>query len=202
MPLTASAGAVRLGPHSRRHEPPPYRAPTICASIERLRAARPDIAFTSDFIVGFPGETDEDFDADPWPCRRGRLRRRLLVQIFAAARHAGGRAWPIRLPEAVKAERLQRCRRLIERQHARLQRRMRRPHVRCPVREAGAACPARSVGRSPYLQPVQVMAPADLIGHIAPVIDRRHRIEQSFRRPREQSITPARNAASLAAAEA
>src|SRR6185436_8687145 len=30
--------------------------------IERLRAARPDMAFTSDFIVGFPGETDQDFD--------------------------------------------------------------------------------------------------------------------------------------------
>ena len=58
----ASAGAVRLGPHPRRHEPPPHRADYLGA-IERLRAARPDIAFTSDFIVGFPGETEDDFDA-------------------------------------------------------------------------------------------------------------------------------------------
>src|SRR5690606_38348303 len=31
--------------------------------IEKLRAARPDMAFSSDFIVGFPGETEEDFEA-------------------------------------------------------------------------------------------------------------------------------------------
>ena len=33
------------------------------ASIERIRAARPDIALSGDFIVGFPGESDADFEA-------------------------------------------------------------------------------------------------------------------------------------------
>ncbi len=36
---------------------------TYLAIIERMRAARPDIALSGDFIVGFPGETDEDFEA-------------------------------------------------------------------------------------------------------------------------------------------
>jgi tRNA-2-methylthio-N6-dimethylallyladenosine synthase len=36
---------------------------TYLATIERMRAARPDIALSGDFIVGFPGETDEDFEA-------------------------------------------------------------------------------------------------------------------------------------------
>ena len=36
---------------------------TICDLVERIRAARPDIALSSDFIVGFPGETDADFEA-------------------------------------------------------------------------------------------------------------------------------------------
>ena len=60
---TAPAGAVGLRPHSRGDEPPAHRAPTISRTIERLRAARPDMAFSSDFIVGFPGETEDDFQA-------------------------------------------------------------------------------------------------------------------------------------------
>ena len=43
---------------NRRHTVAAYRD-----VVERLRAARPDIALSSDFIVGFPGETDEDFEA-------------------------------------------------------------------------------------------------------------------------------------------
>ena len=35
--------------------------------IDKLRKINPDIAITSDVMVGFPGESDEDFDADPGP---------------------------------------------------------------------------------------------------------------------------------------
>ena len=111
---TASAGAVRLRPHPRGDEPPPHRAPIICATIERLRAARPDLAFTSDFIVGFPGETEDDFADTHAARRRGRLRQRLLVQIFAAARHARRRHGD-QVAEAVKTERLQRLQDAIDR---------------------------------------------------------------------------------------
>ena len=48
----------------------------VPAAIERLRRARPDIAFSSDFIVGFPGETEEDF----------RDTQRLMAEVgFASA---------------------------------------------------------------------------------------------------------------------
>ena len=60
--LPAPAGAVGLGPHPQGDEPPPHRAPTISRLIERIRDARPDIALSGDFIVGFPGETDADFE--------------------------------------------------------------------------------------------------------------------------------------------
>lgn len=42
---------------NRKHTADDYRA-----VIEKLRAARPDIAFSSDFIIGFPGETEQDFE--------------------------------------------------------------------------------------------------------------------------------------------
>ncbi len=58
--LPAPAGAVGLGPHPPRHEPPPRRG-QLPALVGEIRAARPDIALSSDFIVGFPGETEADF---------------------------------------------------------------------------------------------------------------------------------------------
>ena len=59
--------------------------------VEELRAAIPDLALTTDIIVGFPGETDDDFAATLEVDRGGRLRRRLHVRLFAPQRHRGRR---------------------------------------------------------------------------------------------------------------
>ena len=57
--------------------------------VDRLRAARPDIALSADFIVGFPGESDADFDDTMRLVARGGLRLGLLLQVQPPARHAG-----------------------------------------------------------------------------------------------------------------
>jgi tRNA-2-methylthio-N6-dimethylallyladenosine synthase len=60
--LPASAGAERFGPDSGRHEAR-HTVLEYKQKLRKLRAVRPDICISTDFIVGFPGETDEDFMA-------------------------------------------------------------------------------------------------------------------------------------------
>jgi tRNA-2-methylthio-N6-dimethylallyladenosine synthase len=135
-------------------------------TVEKLRQARPDIAFSSDFIVGFPGETDEDF----------RDTLRLMSEVgFASAysfkyspRPGTPAADMDQLPEAVKDERLQRLQDDIERHQAAFMARCLGMTFDVLFEKAGRH-PGQIVGRSPYLQPVPVVAPASLIGEIAPV---------------------------------
>ena len=79
--------AERLGPRARAHAPPLRPATTYAGSSTRLRAARPDIALTTDLIVGFPGETDADFEATLALVRDVGFVGRLLLQVLAAAGH-------------------------------------------------------------------------------------------------------------------
>ena len=84
--LPVQSGSDRiLAAMNRRHTAADY-----LRLVERIRAARPDIALASDFIVGFPGETEADFADDARHPRRRRPRRRLFVQVQPAPRHAGG----------------------------------------------------------------------------------------------------------------
>jgi tRNA-2-methylthio-N6-dimethylallyladenosine synthase len=136
------------------------------ATIERLRRARPDIAFSSDFIVGFPGETEDDF-ADT---------QRLMAEVgFASAysfkyspRPGTPAADMDQLPEAVKDARLQRLQDDIERHQAAFMDACVGKTFDVLFDKPGRH-PGQLVGRSPYLQPVPAIAPASLIGEIAPV---------------------------------
>ncbi len=162
--LPVQSGSDRiLAAMNRKHTRADY-----LAVIERLRAARPDLALSSDFIVGFPGETEDDF----------RDTLALIEDVgFAGAfsfKYSPRPGTPAadlddQVPEEVKSERLQRLQALDRPPAARLQRLASpaAPSTCCSKSPAGI--PGQLVGRSPYLQPVQVMAPPTLIGEIAPV---------------------------------
>jgi tRNA-2-methylthio-N6-dimethylallyladenosine synthase len=160
--LPVQSGSDRiLAAMNRRHTRADY-----LRSIEQLRRARPDMAFSSDFIVGFPGETESDFDDT----------MRLLAEVgFASAysfKYSSRPGTPAaemdQLAEAVKDERLQRLQDAIERQQAAFM-------ANCigmtfdVLFDRPGRHPGQIVGRSPYLQPVPVVGPASLIGAIAPV---------------------------------
>jgi tRNA-2-methylthio-N6-dimethylallyladenosine synthase len=133
----------------------------------RLREARPDLALTSDFIVGFPGETERDFSAT----------LSLIDEIgfsgafsFKYSPRPGtpGAEMADQVDETVKSERLQRLQEAIEQSQAAFNRHCLGRTFDVLFDRAGRQS-GQLVGRSPYLQPVPVTAPATLIGEIAAV---------------------------------
>jgi tRNA-2-methylthio-N6-dimethylallyladenosine synthase len=163
MHLPVQSGSDRvLAAMNRRHTRADY-----LRIVDRVHDARPGLALTSDFIVGFPGETDSDF-ADTLA---------LIGEVgfsgaysFKYSPRPGtpGAAMDNQIAEEIKTERLQRLQDAIERSQAAFNR-------RCVGRRFGVLFeregryPGQIVGRSPYLQLVQVTAPSSLIGNIAEV---------------------------------
>jgi tRNA-2-methylthio-N6-dimethylallyladenosine synthase len=140
---------------------------TYLKLVERVRAARPDIALSGDFIVGFPGETDADFEQT---LDLIRTVEHAMAFSFKYSKRPGtpASAMPGQVDEAVKDERLQRLQALLTQQ----QRGFNAAQIgrTLPVlferkgRHAG-----QILGRSPYLQAVHVDGPDHLIGTIAEV---------------------------------
>jgi tRNA-2-methylthio-N6-dimethylallyladenosine synthase len=134
--------------------------------LERIRAARPDIALSGDFIVGFPGETEQDFDATLALVRAARYAQAYAFKYSPRpGTPAAGRK---QVPEAVKAERLGRLQAaLAETQAAFQQATIGR--VLLVLVERPGRMPGQVAGRSPYLQTVHFDGSHDLIGTIVPV---------------------------------
>jgi tRNA-2-methylthio-N6-dimethylallyladenosine synthase len=132
--------------------------------IEKVRAARPDIAISGDFIVGFPGETDEDFESTLDLVREVRYASAYTFKYSPrpgtpAAEHT------LQVPEAEKSARLQRLQTLIHSQQTAFNQaligRIVPVLLEKPGRDTG-----QLVGRSPYLQSVHLEADTGLIGRI------------------------------------
>ncbi|MBL8663174.1 MAG: tRNA (N6-isopentenyl adenosine(37)-C2)-methylthiotransferase MiaB [Candidatus Odyssella sp.] len=141
-----------------------HRAADYLALVERLRRARPDLALSSDFIVGFPGETEADFEAT-----LALVRAVDFAQAFSF-KYSPRPGTPAalaedRVPEEIKTARLHRLQAELWEQ----QRRFNESKVGTvmpvllekPGRHAG-----QLVGRSPWLQPVHLDAPARAMGRI------------------------------------
>ncbi len=144
-----------------------HTAESYLRLVERIRAARPDIALSGDFIVGFPGERDADFEAT----------LQLIREVgyagafsFKYSRRPGtpAAAMPGQVPEAVKDERLQRLQALIDEQQQAFNAAQVGRTLPVLFEKAGRH-PGQLVGKSPYLQAVHVTAPERMLGQIVPV---------------------------------
>jgi tRNA-2-methylthio-N6-dimethylallyladenosine synthase len=161
--LPVQAGADRiLKAMNRKHTAADY-----LRIIERIREARPDIALSSDFIVGFPGETDAEFAATI----------KLVETVgFAAAysfkysERPGTPAAELKtqVPEDVKTARLHALQALILRQQTAFNEASVGRVVDVLFEKPGRN-PGQITGKTPHLQPVHVMGPSSLLGQIAAV---------------------------------
>jgi tRNA-2-methylthio-N6-dimethylallyladenosine synthase len=143
-----------------------HTAESYVRLIECIRAARPDIAISGDFIVGFPGERDSDFEATLSLVREVGY---ASAFSFKYSRRPGTPAAAMMgqvAPEVADA-RLQTLQMLlVEQQKAFNAAQVGR--VLPVLFEKPGRHPGQLIGRSPYLQSVHLEAPAALMGQIAP----------------------------------
>ncbi|MEM7487809.1 MAG: tRNA (N6-isopentenyl adenosine(37)-C2)-methylthiotransferase MiaB [Pseudomonadota bacterium] len=160
--LPVQAGSDRiLKAMNRKHT-----AESYVAIVDRLRAARPDLALSGDFIVGFPGETEDDFQETL------RLVERVgYAQAYSfaySARPGTPAAERPGVDPAEASDRLQRLQALLTAQQQAAQDAMvgRETHV---LFEKAGRLPGQLVGKSDHLQAVHVTAPDALRGMVARV---------------------------------
>ncbi|TCP41449.1 tRNA (N6-isopentenyl adenosine(37)-C2)-methylthiotransferase MiaB [Rhodovulum marinum] len=134
--------------------------------IERIRAARPDILLSGDFIVGFPGETDADFE-DTLALVRA-VGYGQCYSFKYSPRPGTPAAERDQVDEDVKSDRLARLQALLNAQQEEAQRAMVGRTVGVLFEKPGRM-PGQVVGKSDHLQAVHVEAGTDWLGRIAPV---------------------------------
>jgi len=151
-----------------------HTAESYVRLVETIRAGRPDMAVSGDFIVGFPGERESDFEATLNLVREVGY---ATAFTFKYSRRPGtpAAALPGQVDEAVKDERLARLNALLDAQ-ARAFNASQVGKVLPVLFERPGRHPGQLIGRSPYLQAVHATAPDRMIGQIVPV-----RIESAAR---------------------
>ncbi|MDR2416678.1 MAG: tRNA (N6-isopentenyl adenosine(37)-C2)-methylthiotransferase MiaB [Holosporales bacterium] len=157
--LPAQSGSDRILKAMHR----PYTRAGYLDAIDKLRSVRSDMAFSSDFIVGFPGETEQDF-----------LQTLSLVESVAYAQayafkyssraRTPAASFPDPVPEPVKEERLARLLDALRAQQCAFNQQSLEQVVPVLFEKPGRY-EGEIVGRTPYFQPVSVCASQDRIGH-------------------------------------
>lgn len=168
--LPVQSGSDRiLEAMNRKHSADHYRG-----LIDKLRKARPDIAFSSDFIIGFPGETDQDFEDS---LQLAKDVGYASCYSFKYSPRPGTPAANMKeafLPDSIASERLRRFQTLINEQQSAFNKTCEGRILPVLFDKKGKKSGQLS-GRSPYFQSVYVKGDERLMNHIVPV-----KITQSF----------------------
>ena len=161
--LPVQSGSDRiLASMNRRH-----RVADYLDVIARVREARPDIALSSDFIVGYPGETDADFEATLALVRAVGFASSFAFK-YSARPGTPAAEMDGQVGEAVKAARLAVLQALLEEQRQAFNRACVGRRLAVLFEKPGRH-PGQAIGRSPYMQAVFAEGPQSLIGAMAEV---------------------------------
>ena len=161
--LPVQSGSDRiLKAMNRRHTADDY-----LRLIDRIRTARNDIAMSGDFIVGFPGETESDFEATMEMVRTVGYAQAFSFK-YSPRPGTPGAGMDGHVAEAAKDERLQRLQELLSQQQRDFAARLVGTTMDALIEKPGRK-PGQRVGRSPWLQPVILDETAGEIGDIVSV---------------------------------
>ncbi len=161
LPVQSGSDAV-LKRMNRKHTADFYRR-----IIDQLRAVRPDIAFSSDFIVGFPGESEEDFEQTMQLVRDVHYAQAYSFKYSVrpgtpAAEQAD------QVPESTKSARLHALQELLGEQQHQFNQQMTGRILPVLVEKPGRH-EGQVIGRSPYMQAVTLNADPEVVGTILDV---------------------------------
>ena len=161
--LPVQSGSDRiLKAMNRRHTGEEY-----LRLIDRIRTARPDIAMSGDFIVGFPGESDADFD-DTLRIIEAVGYAQAFSFKYSTRPGTPGADLPDQVAEEVKSERLERLQALLLKQQGEFAKSCVGKVIELLLEKPGRN-EGQVIGRSPWLQSVNVDAKTSQIGDIIPV---------------------------------
>ncbi len=163
LPVQAGSDKI-LEAMNRRHTGDEYRR-----IIEKLRKYRPDLALSGDFIVGFPGETDADFEDTLQLVRDVKYAQAYSFKYSPRPGTPAAGLADQMIPEEVKSERLARLQALLNEQQLEFNRTFEGKTIPVLLEREGKR-EGQLVGRSPYMQSVFVQSPAHRIGRIANII--------------------------------
>jgi tRNA-2-methylthio-N6-dimethylallyladenosine synthase len=161
--LPFQAGSDRILKAMNRN----HRMADYMRIVEQLRAARPDIALSTDIIVGFPGETGDDFEATMHTVETVRFAQAYSFK-YSARPGTPAASRDQQIAEEVKAGRLARLQALLSAQQAEFNRGMVGRTLQVLWDGAGRK-EGQLSGRSPYLQAVHAGGDAELLGRITAV---------------------------------
>jgi len=162
LPIQAGSDKV-LRAMNRGHTYADYKA-----LIEKIRTARPDIALSGDFIVGFPGETDSDFE-QTMNCVEEIGYASSFSFKYSVRPGTPAASLARQVPEDVKAARLTRLQDLLYHQQKAFNESLIGKTLAVLV-ENGGRDDGQLFGRAPYLQGTHFNGPENLVGQIVPVL--------------------------------
>ncbi len=161
--LPVQSGSDRvLAAMNRRHRADDYRR-----LADRLREAKPDLALSSDFIVGFPGESETDFQATLDLVADVGFAQAYSFQ-YSPRPGTSAATMDTQVPDAVKGERLAHLQELLNEQQQSFNQRS-VGQVMAVLFERSGKHAGQLVGRSPYMQAVHARMPQDAFGAIVAV---------------------------------
>lgn len=162
LPVQAGSDKI-LEAMNRRHTAEEY-----LRIIEKLRSYRPDLALSGDFIVGFPGETDADFEDTLQIVRDTKYAQAYSFKYSPRPGTPASFMEDQMIPEEVKSERLQRLQALLNEQQIEFNKSFEGKTLPVLLEREGKR-DGQLVGRSPYMQSVYLQSPPHRIGRIANV---------------------------------